>query len=571
MTKLHARILLSAALAAVLCAAALLASPFNNAGTAIADEPAGSDTAVATADGPSSQTDSPADSDAASASQTVAASSNSAASASATPTAATVTVESFSTARIAAVTGSAQADLVREAFPQAKLLLFNTAADASAAVESGKADALCSGSATAKEVITSNPSLAQAQGVLGYSDIAFPFPKTTKGSKLRSQMDALLQELEESGELEAIHRKWEDGTEEERTMPNITLTGENGTLNVCAKGSQPPYCYYKGSQMVGIGPEILLLFCQKYGYTYKLDDMGMDAIMLSLQSAKHDFSIAGVVVTSERAENMSFSRVYDSVEQVLVYKASAVAATGEAQASGVGSIAESFVKTFVREDRWLMLLQGLGTTLVIALCAAALGTLLGYGIALARYRGGRAVNAIFAAYVSIFQGTPVLVMLLIFYYVVFGQVDISGVAVAVLVFSLNSAAFMSENFRTGINAVPPGQTEAALALGYSERRAFYKFVVRQAAPHVLPVYRGEIISLLKGTSVVGYIAVSDLTKVGDIIRSRTYEALFPLLSVAVVYFLLAWLIYKLLTLAEKRLSNKPDKRKRTVKGVVEHD
>ena len=480
------------------------------------------------------------------------------------------TLTDFETAQIAVITGSAQADLVQQKYPNATQQQYNTASDAAAAVSSGKADALCSSKTLAQELMTSDPTLTMVSEPLGASEIAFPFPKTERGDTLRVQMDQLIDELRASGELQRIHDKWINASEEERIMPDIQLTGENGTLKVCAKGSQPPYCYYRSNEMVGFGPEILLLFCQKYGYTYQLDDLSMDAIMLSLQTAKHDFSIAGVVVTSERSETMSFSKAYDATEQVMVYRGG-LATSADDETVQQGSLAESFIKTFIREDRWKMLLSGLGVTLLIAACAAALGTLLGYGIALARCRGGKAVNTFFSGYVSLFQGTPVLVMLLIFYYIIFGSVDVPGILVAILVFSLNSAAFMSENFRAGIQSVSQGQMEAALALGYSERKAFYKFVVRQAAQRVLPVYRGELITLLKGTSIVGYIAVQDLTKMGDIIRSRTYEALFPLLSVAVIYFLMSWIIYKLLTYAEKRLSNKADKSKRVVKGVVEHD
>ena len=131
---------------------------------------------------------------------------------------------------------------------------------------------------------------------------------------------------------------------------------------------------------------------------------------------------------------------------------------------------------------------------------------------------------------------------MILYYVVFGRSGIKAVWVAVIGFTLNFAAYGSEIMRSSIDAIDGGQREAALALGYSERQAFFDFVFPQAAVRFLPVLRGEAISLLKSTSVVGYIAIQDLTKMSDIIRSRTFEAFFPLIATALIYFALAWLI-----------------------------
>lgn len=134
---------------------------------------------------------------------------------------------------------------------------------------------------------------------------------------------------------------------------------------------------------------------------------------------------------------------------------------------------------------------------------------------------------------------PVVVLLMILCYVIFGQVAISGTIVSIIGFTLIFSAAFFNMMKSGVGAVDRGQTEAAYALGYTDRRAFYRIVLPQALPHFLPAYRGEIVSLIKATAVVGYVAVQDLTKIGDIVRSRTYEAFFPLIAVAVFYFILA--------------------------------
>ena len=153
-----------------------------------------------------------------------------------------------------------------------------------------------------------------------------------------------------------------------------------------------------------------------------------------------------------------------------------------------------------------------------------------------------------------------VVLLMIMFYIVFARTSISGVWVAVIGFGMNFGAYVSEMIRTGILAVDKGQMEAALALGYTKPRAFMKIVLPQAARHFLPVFQGEFISLVKMTSVVGYIAIQDLTKAGDIIRSRTYEASFPLIAIAIVYFAIAWLLTRVLVALQNRFD--PKKRRK---------
>ncbi len=170
-----------------------------------------------------------------------------------------------------------------------------------------------------------------------------------------------------------------------------------------------------------------------------------------------------------------------------------------------------------------------------------------------RRTGSRLANAIANVYVKILQGTPMVVLLLILYYVVFVKTGLAAVWVAVVGFSLHFGAYTSEALRSGINGVDAGQREAALALGYTENQAFYEFILPQAIKRVMPVYKGEIIALLKGTAVAGYISVEGLTKMSDIIRSRTYEAFFPLIATSLMYFFLAWIISLLVDLLMRRM------------------
>ena len=217
------------------------------------------------------------------------------------------------------------------------------------------------------------------------------------------------------------------------------------------------------------------------------------------------------------------------------------------------NMAESFSNNLIVEDRYRMILDGLQVTLLITLCAAVLGTILGGLVCWMRMSRRTWLQQVAKVYIELMRGTPVLVLLMLMYYVVMAPVDATGIVVAIVTFAMNTAAYISEMLRTTIQGIDRGQTEAGLALGFTPRQTFLKIVLPQVVRAVMPVYQGEIISLLKGTSIVGYIAVADMTRASDLIRSRTFDAFFPLIVTALIYFLMAWLIGLLLqSLVQRR-------------------
>ena len=210
--------------------------------------------------------------------------------------------------------------------------------------------------------------------------------------------------------------------------------------------------------------------------------------------------------------------------------------------TGCMSVTESFNNNLIVEERYRMILDGLQLTLLITLCAAVLGTLLGGLVCWMRMSKRTWLQQVAKVYIDLMRGTPVLVLLMLMYYVVMAPIDATGVVVAIVTFAMNTAAYISEMLRTTIQGIDRGQTEAGMALGFTQRQTFFKIVLPQVVRAVMPVYQGEIVSLLKGTSIVGYIAVSDMTRASDLIRSRTFDAFFPLIVTAIIYFLMAWLI-----------------------------
>ena len=163
------------------------------------------------------------------------------------------------------------------------------------------------------------------------------------------------------------------------------------------------------------------------------------------------------------------------------------------------------------------------------------------------------LNAICKVYLTVIRGTPVVVQLMIIYFIIFGSVDISKVLVAIIAFGINSGAYVAEIFRSGIMSIDNGQFEAGRSLGFNYAQTMMYIIMPQAFKNVLPTLCNEFISLLKETSVSGYIALQDLTKGGDIIRSRTYDAFMPLIAVALIYLAMVMIFTKLVSLLERRL------------------
>ena len=235
------------------------------------------------------------------------------------------------------------------------------------------------------------------------------------------------------------------------------------------------------------------------------------------------------------------------------------------------SIGSSFDRTFLRENRWQLFLEGVGNTMVITLFSILFGTALGFLLFMLCRNGNIVANGITRFSLWLVQGTPMVVLLMILYYIIFGSVAINGIFVAVIGFTLTFGAAVYGLIKMGVGTIDRGQYEAAYALGHSDRHTFFKIILPQAIPHILPAYQSEIVGLIKATAIVGYIAVQDLTKMGDIVRSRTYEAFFPLIAITVIYFVLEGLLS--FAVSRIRVSTDPRKRKtaRILKGVKNHD
>lgn len=303
--------------------------------------------------------------------------------------------------------------------------------------------------------------------------------------------------------------------------------------------------------MTGFDVDMIQAVCDILGMNLKMEDMEFDSIIAAVQSGKADVGVAGITVTEDRLKNIDFTDSYTTSKQMIIVKNPDAASAG-------GSISEKFNDNFVKDSRWEYLIKGLGNTLLITLFAIIIGIVLGFLIAIVRTNhdknGGLTIlNAICKVYLTIVRGTPVMVQLLIIYYVIFASVNTSKILVAVIAFGLNSASYVAEVVRSGIMAVDNGQFEAGRSLGLNYSQTMKSIILPQAVKNILPALGNEFISLLKETSISGYIGLMDLTKGGDIIRSITYEPFMPLIAVAIIYLVIVMILSYGVGRLERRL------------------
>lgn len=472
----------------------------------------------------------------------------------------------LSGALIAVEPGTATEAAAREAYPDAEYIYVNSAADGFLAVKAGKAAAF----AVSKDTYNSAAATGTAglkihsDGVVGTPGqiAAVVSPKARIPDALNKINDFLTQ-IKADGTLDDMKQRWLEEANYE--MPEIETAQEpEYTIRIGTTGLAEPYTFYQNETLTDFDMELMQRFALWCNAALEVTTYNWEGTISACTSGKEDYIMSGFFITEENAETVDFSDSYMDVETVMVIADTAA----EEQAGFLSEISESFEKTFVRENRWRLIVNGLVVTLVISVCAAILGTVLGFFLML-WLRSKRTWSAAIARVLcKLLQGIPALVVLLIVYFVVFASVDLAPVAAAIVAFSLLFAASVAGILQTGIAAVDKGQWEAAEALGFGNAGVFRRIIMPQAINHVLPLYKGEFVGMMKMTSIVGYISIQDLTKAGDIIRSRTYEAFFPLLATAAIYFVMSSCITALIGRIEVKIDPKR-KPRRLPKGVTE--
>lgn len=458
--------------------------------------------------------------------------------------------------RIGVMTGSIFDRLTQENFSSSTAVYFNSIGEMAVALETKRIDGFLMDEPQSHSLLRDKPNLKRLAKDVAVVDYAFLFSKGNEN--LCREFSEQLRRMKHDGTLKEIEKKWFSADPSPRILPSHEHAPPKGLLRMATTPFFEPLCFIRDGEIVGYDVDSAREAAARLGYRLELVSMEWNGFIEAISAGKVDFGGGCVSITEERKQKVLFSEPnYCGGVIVVVRKGeggqSAPLTWGQWIDSCRENLLASFDRTFVRENRWKLILEGLRVTVLIALSAAFFGTILSFGVCAMRRSRWALFRWIVGCFIAIMQGTPMLVILMLLYYVAFASINIDAILVAVIAFSLNFSVYIGELMRTTLDGIPRGQYEAAFALGFRRTTAFRKIIFPQVLRRMLPVYRGELITMLKLTAIVGYIAIQDLTKMSDIIRSRTYEAFFPLLATAIIYLVVARLLAGILSSLGRRL------------------
>jgi polar amino acid transport system substrate-binding protein len=469
---------------------------------------------------------------------------------------------------VAVMTGSLGEMMLTDECPQVVVRCFDDIMDGFAALRAGKVNYVMTAYTTAYVVNRSERSYRILPHHLTNEGAGVAISKSNDTGLLRG-IDSVLAVFRKDGTLDAIIGNWirHDGSDyvipefgnNDRQQDRSTSVHEGRPANsqqdrpvlrVGTAANREPMCFIQNNKIAGLDWELMMRTGEALGMEVEFVDMKYAALIAALQSGKIDAIASNMTATAERKKQVDFSEVYFVNPQVLIVWDPGELSENEGNAT-LGhwdQLKDGLQRNLIHEKRYRLILDGLWITFVIAILSVILGTLVGAGICALRMSSHPISRNFAKGYISLFRAIPHVVILMLMFYVVFATLRISGIFVSVITFAMIFAAYSSELFRTSLESIPTGQRHAGLALGLNKFQTFWYILLPQAVRIAFPVYKGEVISLIKMTAIVGYIAVQDLTKAGDIIRSRTFDAFFPLVMVALIYMVIIWVITRLLNL-----------------------
>jgi polar amino acid transport system substrate-binding protein len=441
----------------------------------------------------------------------------------------------------AIMTGSVYDATAKDLFNASEVLYFANQTDAFNAVKEGKAEAALYDYYETQLVFMSGD----------YGDLEIiPIPLEVESYEkavfsldpsLIDQYNTFLEKIKDDGTLEAMYARWLYADSPRETpaieMPETELSGGAGTLTVATSGTRAPYSYMGGDgELTGFEIENAKRFAAYLGMDVRFDTMDFAALIPYVVSGKAQLCANWISITPERAETVIFSDAYFTTGTcVVTKKLSEQDESGRAGGGFIEWLKTSAENNLIRENRWRLIADGLGVTLTISVWALIAGTVIGCLICFLLTRKTRWTQIPANVYSALIHGLPMMVLLMLLYYIVFGKSGVSPILVAIAAFALVEGAGVGGSLKGAIDTVDAVQIEAARSIGFTAFGAFRRVTLPQAVKVALPGYLNGFVELVKGTAIVGYIAIQDLSRAGDIIRSRTYDAYFPILFVALVY------------------------------------
>ncbi len=413
-----------------------------------------------------------------------------------------------------------------------ELFIINSEADGLQALQQNKVDVLVTDEVALSPETLSRLGLKKAMRGEESFDVAFAVRKGN--TQLLEQLNAFL-----SGPgIQDIMAYWTEGAEDCR--PELPPASGKPLHCITAACLEPISFLGDKGLWQGMDPDLLRRFAASVGRPMEMSFQDLGSAMLALQTGQVDVLSGCLFVTEERKKSVDFSIPY--------YHCHPGYFVVDHSVTRRVSFDERLRMNLITESRWKLIVDGLWKTLQITLFSILLGTILGAFVCAAKRSRRKWLRSLAGFYGGFIEGIPTLVLLLIMFYIVFAGTGLTATVVAIVTFACCFAASSGSIFDSAISSVPQGQTEAGLSLGFTPLRTFIGIVLPQALQKGLPLYIGACVSLLKETSIVGYIAIQDLTRASDLIRSRTFDAFIPLVLVTILYFAIAWGIRLLLNL-----------------------
>jgi len=458
-------------------------------------------------------------------------------------------VEQLDGHKMGCMSGSIFDALIKERFPNSEIIYFNSRSELLLGLTSGKVDGFISDEPVALMMLSNNDNVSYLDQEVGHVEYGICFSNESL-DKLE-EFNKYLEKINNSGHLKQLQEKWINKEATKQKKEELVLNGNKGTIRCVTTPDAAPFSFIADNVFQGFEVEIMTEFCHEYGYNLEIDTVAFDALLASVATNKYDVAFNGIYITPERAKSVNFcTSTYQGRDVVVINK------DGKSENKNfIDSIKDSFYKNFIEEDRYQLLLRGALTTLIISLFSIILGTL--YGLLLYILSS---INIRFKKIADFIQKLlaklPAVVLLMLLFYVVFKTSTLNGAIVSIIGFTFLFAHVFYALLKVGVSSIDYGQSEAAMALGYDRWVAFFHIILPQALKTVRDSYLSEIISLIKNTSIVGYVSVSDVTRMSDIIRGRTYDALFPLIVVAFIYYLLCSAVVALIKIPIDAYINK---------------
>lgn len=465
-------------------------------------------------------------------------------------------VEDLKNARIGCWPGCGYELMAQKIFPNAQYIHLYFLSDLVENLKQHKIDTFVVGKIYADELKRQGIQIDYFPQNLGDVPVGYTTAKNERGKKICNQLNEYIEKISANGELDNLKKKWFESPESERNFKKSDLSGENGTLTIVSDLQNAPFSYIYENNPIGFEIEILDKFCADYGYNYEVKLESFETLLTGVSSGKFDIGANAIEILPEREKSMLFSKPYVINETVAIINSENLT-----EKNFFESASERIQISIFDENRWQMYLSGTLQTVAITISSIIFGTLLGFFIFMIYREQIKFLNKIIDKFIKIMQGLPTMVLLLFFYYIIFGSINISASIAAVAVFSIILSVSVFVMLKSGVESIPKGQMEAALALGFSERRAFFKFILPQVVQIFFPSYQITINAILLETAIVGYIAVQDLTKVADLIRARTYDAFVPIVAIAIIYYILSRILIRSTDIISKKLN------RRHLKGI----